>query len=125
MLNQKRIIQAEKLCLSGAYLLHHKDAKNICNGIGPAWFPAWLRTLANTLCPALITAALIHDMRYHLGGSCRARRFADAEFMANALIAAEAKYKYFPPARWLTEWVALKMFHLLRLTGKTAWRADS
>ncbi len=125
MLNQKLIMQAEKLCLSGAYLLRHKDAKKVCNGLGPAWFPAWLRALANTLCPALITAALIHDMRYHLGGSSRARRSADAEFMANALIAAEAKYPYFPPAKWLTEQVALKMFHLLRLAGKPAWRADA
>ena len=124
MLNEKLIYQAEKLCLSGAYLLRHKDAGTACNGIGPDWFPAWLRVLANTLCPVLILAAQIHDMRYHLGGSCSDRRAADAEFMANALIIAEAKYKYFMPAKWLIEWIALKMFHLLRLAGNTAWRAD-
>ena len=140
MLNEKQIFTAEKLCLSGAYLLRHHDAKKVCNGIGPEWFPPWLRLLINTLCPSLILAALIHDMRYHLGGSCLDRRAADAEFMANALIIAEAKalmaiphkssiaeakYKYFMPAKWLIEWIALKMFRLLRLAGNTAWRADS
>ena len=125
MLNEKQIFTAEKLCLSGAYLLRHHDAKKVCNGIGPEWFPPWLRLLINTLCPALILVAQIHDMRYHLGGSCSDRRAADAEFMANALIIAEAKYKYFMPAKWLIEWSALKMFRLLRLAGNTAWRADS
>ena len=91
MLNEKQIFTAEKLCLSGTYLLRHHDVKKVCNGIGPEWFPPWLRLLINTLCPALILVAQIHDMRYHLGGSCSDRRAADAEFMANALIIAEAK----------------------------------
>lgn len=125
MLNTKEINRAEKLRLSGAHLLHHKDAKTICNGIGPDWFPPFLRFIANTLCPTLVCVALIHDMRYHLGGSQQERRAADAEFIANALIAAEAKYKFFPPAKWLTEWVAFRMFRALRLAGKYAWREEA
>ena len=117
--------QAEKLRLSGAELLRHPDAKQICNGIGPHWFPAWLRTLIALICPALVIVAHIHDMRYFIGGKDEDRRFADAEFMANALIIAEARYKYFLPLKWLTEWCTVRMFRVLRIAGRTAWRAES
>ena len=113
-------IKAMGLQLSGADLLKMPEALWVCNGIGPEWFPAWLRHLINLICPSLVLVAHIHDLRYHIGGTEDDRRAADAEFMANVLIVAEARYKYFPPLKWLTEWAGFKMFRLLRLAGRTA-----
>ena len=79
-------IKAMGLQLSGAKLLKMPEALWVCNGIGPEWFPAWLRYLINLICPSLVLVAHIHDMRYHIGGTEDDRRAADAEFMSREML---------------------------------------
>ena len=115
-------IKALRYGLSGADLLSDPAAvQRDCNGIGPDWFPAWLRWSITALCPSLVLAADIHDRRYSIGGNGNDRLRADAEFLANIVVIADRRYRYFPPLRRLTECLGMKMYRILRFTGGKAW----
>lgn len=117
---------ARRLKLSGWWLLRDADrAARICNGIGAAWFPWWLRRLLGWCFPRLVLAADIHDLRYELGGSEGERRAADAEFLANGYTIAEAFYPGWRfPLRLAAQWVVRRMYHALRLAGRSAWNEN-
>ena len=116
---------ARKLKLSGWWLLRNGErASKACNGIGADWFPAWLRWIVNTAFPELVIIADIHDIRYDMGGTPADRRKADAEFLANGYIVAEAMYGKFFPVRRLAELTVRLMYRALRIGGRLAWGLD-
>lgn len=127
MYSEKQIAEklklSRKLNLSGWWLFRNAErASGACNGIGAAWFPAWLRWVVSILFPSLIIVADIHDIRYEIGGNRETRRKADAEFLANGYIVSEAKYGHFFPVRWAAELTVRCMYRALRLAGRLAWK---
>lgn len=119
---EEKYLEARRMKLSGWWLFRNGErASAACNGIGADWFPAWLRWLVSTLFPSLIIVADIHDIRYEIGGDAETRRKADAEFLANGYIVAEAQYGHFFPVRWLAEMTVRLMYRALRIGGRLAW----
>lgn len=113
---------ARRLGLSGHWLLRNVDrAQKSCNGIGADWFPAWLRWFISICFPELVIIADIHDVRYKVGGTPADRRKADAEFLANGYIVAEAMYGKFFPVRRAAELTVRLMHRALRVAGRLAW----
>ncbi len=45
----------------------YEIAKNVCNGIGPSWFPEILRDAISKLNPDLVVVANNHDLGYYYG----------------------------------------------------------
>lgn len=120
-IEQKRNL-ARKLKLSGWWLFRDGErAAKSCNGIGAEWFPAWLRWVINTMFPELVIIADIHDIRYDMGGTPADRRKADAEFLANGYIVAEAMYGRLFPVRRAAELTVRLMYRALRVAGRLAW----
>lgn len=120
-ISEKRNL-ARKLGLSGHWLLRNIDrAQKSCNGIGAEWFPAWLRWIVNTAFPELVIIADIHDIRYDMGGTPADRRKADAEFLANGYVVAEAMYGRLFPVRRAAELTVRLMYRALRVAGRLAW----
>ena len=106
--------------LSGAELLSDPAAvQRDCNGIGPEWMPAWLRWVISAICPSVLLAADIHDIRYGVGGTDHDRARADAEFLVNVeLIALGHGFL----RRFIVRRLGVKMYSLLRRWGGLAWK---
>lgn len=118
----EKYLLARRLALSGYWLLRDTArAARECNGIGPEWAPAWLRTAIDTMCPNLVVVADIHDIRYFIGGTDADRQRADAEFLANGYAVAEACHKWYSPGRYVAEFLVRRMHRALRLGGGKAW----
>lgn len=113
---------AVNLGLSGAELLKDPRAQKACNGIGAEWMWDNLRELIGKFNPTLELPADIHDMRYEIGGTDADRKFADDEFLANALECANAKYGWYNPLRYRVRKQARKFYLILRVAGGKAWR---
>lgn len=111
--------EAERLDLSGYELLEDSAiAVKECNGIGANWMPTWMRVTISTLCPSIVLAADIHDLRYYNGGTEADRLRADTEFLTNVeLIALD----YNILRRWIVRSTGQKMYELLRSFGRWAW----
>lgn len=111
--------EAKRLDLSGYELLEDSAiAVKECNGIGADWMPGWLRVTISTLCPSIVLAADIHDLRYYYGGTEADRLKSDAEFLTNVeLIAMD----YNILRRWIVRSTGKKMYELLRSFGGFAW----
>ena len=66
-----------------------EELAEICNGVGPASWPAWIRAAMDS--PAfcwgvsLRTAADIHDFEYHVGQDYAAKAKADKRFGRNCM----------------------------------------
>ena len=74
---------------------------DIYNGLGPDRFPEWMRkiiTLANGL---LEPAALIHDLRFHIGGTKADFTAANTEFRENCYALVDAAYSWYDPRRYI------------------------
>ena len=114
---------ARRLELSGYWLLRDTErAAKVCNGIGAEWFPEWLRTAIDKVCPHLVIVADIHDVRYEIGGNDSARRRADDEFLANGYAVVEHYYAWYDPVRYVGEFLVRRMHRLLRVGGGKAWK---
>ena len=77
-----------------------EEIQKIYNGIGPDRFPDWLReiiTLANGL---FEPAAMIHDLRYHVGGTKADFTQANDEFRKNCYTLVKAAYAWYDPRRY-------------------------
>ena len=77
------------------------EIERIYNGLGPDRFPDWLReiiTLANGL---LEPAALIHDLRFHVGGTREDFTAANDEFRENCYTLVDAAYAWYDPRRYI------------------------
>lgn len=118
---QKRL-DAYVAGLSGAELLNDTEAvRRDCNGIGAAWFPAWLRWTISLLCPSLVVVADIHDLRYSIGGTEEDRQDADREFEQNGERMAEYCYGRWNPLRYVVRNRARAMYAALVVGGRTAF----
>ena len=76
------------------------EIEAIYNGIGPDRFPEWLRdiiTMANGL---FQPAALIHDLRFDIGGTKEDFTAANDEFRENCYALVNAAYAWYDPRRY-------------------------
>lgn len=114
--------EAVEAGLSGAELLDDVErAARVCNGIGSAWMPEWLRALISKLFPTLVLAADIHDIRYELGGDEADRHAADVEMLDNGLKLADRHYRRADPRRYLVQFIMLQFYKTLRRCGALAY----
>ena len=107
IMNNDRILQcitiASQTNLKGRAILNKftiEQIRQIYNGLGPDRFPRWLReivTLANGL---FEPAALIHDVRYHIGGTKEDFTAANDEFRENCYTLVNAAYSWYDPRRY-------------------------
>lgn len=102
-------------------LLDHAKREAQCNGIGPAWFPAPLRSLISWRNPTITVASFIHDRRYCEGGRLRDRLAADLEFGRNSVRLGCRKYRWFDPRRYVVAVRAVLYTALLLVAGGTAY----
>ena len=116
---------AEKLGLGSASLLKHTPAKEldyICNGIGPSWFPQFLRVAITKLHPSLEIAADIHDLRCWNGtGTDEDFHDGNREFRDNGIILTGYFYGWYNPRRYIARASAREFHKLLELGGRVAY----
>ena len=89
--------------LNGREILEHYSAEElgkIYNGIGPDRFPDWLRKITTEANGLFEPAALIHDVRYHIGGTFEDFTAANDEFRENCYTLVEAAYAWYDPRRY-------------------------
>ena len=72
----------------------------IYNGIGPDRFPDWLRSIITEANGLFEPAALIHDLRYHCGGTYEDFTKANGEFLENCFVLVKAQYPWYDPRRY-------------------------
>lgn len=76
------------------------ELKKIYNGLGPDRFPKWLRTIVTEANGLFEPAALIHDVRYHIGGTRDDFTAANNEFRLNCYALVCAAYAWYDPRRY-------------------------
>lgn len=100
---QKLIEIAKQNELDGVHICAYfttPELDRIYNGIGPDRFPDWLRAIVTEANGFFEPAALIHDVRYHIGGTYDDFTAANAEFHANCKKLVYARYSWFDPRRY-------------------------
>ena len=116
--------QAAAAGLSGAELLDDTErAIRVCNVIGAAWMPEWLRALISKLFPTLVLAAHILDIRYELGGDEADRHAADVEMLDNGLKLADRHYRRLDARRYIVQFIMLQFYKTLRRCGAFAFKS--
>ena len=95
----------------------------VCNGIGAAWMPDFMRKLADKLSPAMRFAAAIHDVDYERGGDESDRLAADVIFLGNALLVTDLEYAWYNPMRYIMRARAKRYYEYLRTCGGKAFKA--
>ena len=99
-----------------------EELQVICNGIGPAGLPSFLRRTLNKLHPALEPAALIHDVEFEESdGSSEGFDKANGRFLANGRRAGTA-YKWYDLRRYVILDQARRLAALCRRFGGFSWR---
>ena len=73
---------------------------HIYNGIGPDRFPDWMREIVTEASSLFEPAALIHDVRYHIGGTIEDFTEANSEFRANCYTLIEDRFPWYDPRRY-------------------------
>ena len=76
------------------------EIEAIYNGIGPDRFPEWLRIIVTDVNNLFQPAALIHDLRYHIGGTKADFTAANDEFRENCYTLVNAAYSWYDPRRY-------------------------
>lgn len=95
--------KCEEYALAGRGVLDRftpEELAEIYNGIGPDRFPDWLRLIVTEANGLFEPAALIHDVRYHLGGDYESFTLANDEFRANCDTLVKAAYAWYDPRRY-------------------------
>lgn len=77
------------------------EIERIYNGLGPDRFPDWLRELITLASGLFEPAALIHDLRYHVGGTKADFTAANDEFRENCYTLVDAAYAWYDPLRYI------------------------
>ncbi len=99
------------------------ELAHIYNGIGPEWFPQWLRKVMDALHPSLAPAAFIHDVEWsESDGSRAAFDMSNARFRRNGLKLAAMVFEWWRPRRYKVMWDAVKFALACQCFGWRAWR---
>ena len=77
------------------------ELAGIYNGIGPDRFPDWLREIVTEANGLFEPAAMIHDVRYHIGGTKADFTAANDEFRENCYTLVNAAYAWYDPRRYI------------------------
>lgn len=118
--------QCLELRLEGSDLLElytNEQLQEICNGIGPEFFPSRLRAAVSALHPTLEPAAFLHDIKYERSdGSWSGFTSANSEFLRNGIRLADASFGWYNPRRYLVRADARRFHGLLTAGGWIAWQ---
>ena len=94
----------------------------ICNGVGPERFPSSLRSMIDLTHPYMITASIIHDLRYYYGDGTKFYFFdSNLDFMDNTIVVADNMYGRLNPMRYLARRRARQFRELLDRFGWDAY----
>ena len=97
-------------------------AIEICNGVGPESFPSSLRSMIDLTHPYMITASIIHDLRYYYGkGTVFDFIDSNLDFMDNTIVVADNMYGRLNPMRYLARRRARQFRELLDRFGWDAY----
>lgn len=99
----------ERHKLEGRAVLYGYDLDELAriyNGIGPDRFPDWMREIVTEASSLFEPAALIHDVRYHLGGTREDFTAANDEFHRNCDTLVCARFSWYDPRRYLWQFRA-------------------
>ena len=110
----------------GRILLKEDPARvlEICNGVGPESFPSSLRSMIDLTHPYMITASIIHDLRYYYGDGTKFYFFdSNLDFMDNTIVVADNMYGRINPMRYLARRRASQFRDLLDRFGWDAYVA--
>lgn len=100
------------------------ELEQICNGIGPEFFPDALRDFVDTLNPTLRAAAMVHDLDYYLGaGTWEDFTAANDRLSVNGMISANERYKFYDPRRYIVQRTAKRFAALCQACGWKAYLA--
>ena len=113
--------------LEGREKLYAHTDEELCriyNGIGPEYFPGWLRTVLDALHPSLAPVALIHDVEWSESDG-KAETFAEsnARFRRNGCKVACAAFGWWRPRRYFVVWDAVKFARICQRFGWSAFLA--
>jgi hypothetical protein len=101
----------------------YEEAVRHCNGIGPDWFPEWLRRAIGALHPSLVPVAVNHDLNWAFAdGSADAFHATNNAFRANGFKMARSRYGAFDPRRYWVMHKAAKFHRLLDEFGGLAYK---
>lgn len=113
------------LPIRGGDILLKEDpdrAIEICNGVGPESFPSSLRSMIDLTHPYMITASIIHDLRYYYGkGTVFDFIDSNLDFMDNTIVVADNVYGRLNPMRYLARRRARQFRELLDRFGWDAY----
>lgn len=102
--------KCETLRLAGREILEKysdTELQKICNGIGPALFPEWVRKIIRIIHPPLEPTAMIHDVEwYESDGEYDTFFWSNHRFEDNGIRVAFATYRWYDPRRYITMWRA-------------------
>ena len=113
------------LPIRGGDILLKEDpdrAIEICNGVGPESFPSSLRSMIDLTHPYMITASIIHDLRYYYGkGTVFDFIDSNLDFMDNTIVVADNMYGRLNTIRYLARRRARQFRELLDRFGWDAY----
>ena len=113
------------LPIRGGDILLKEDpdrAIEICNGVGPESFPSSLRSMIDLTHPYMITASIIHDLRYYYGkGTVFDFIDSNLDFMDNTIVVSDNMYGMINPMRHLARRRARQFRELLDRFGWDAY----
>lgn len=95
-----------------------EELQAICNGIGPVAFPYGVRSVTSSLHPTLEPVAMIHDVEFEESDGLKSTFTAiNDRYYTNGITAAEAKYAWYNPVRYIVMAQALRHSRLCQLFG--------
>ena len=113
------------LPIRGGDILLKEDpdrAIEICNGVCPESFPSSLRSMIDLTHPYMITASIIHDLRYYYGkGTVFDFIDSNNDFMDNTIVVSDNMYGRINPMRYLARRRARQFRELLDRFGWDAY----
>lgn len=95
---------------------------DVCNGIGPEWFPQVIRTAIDRLHPSLVIVSVIHDLDFYYGdGTMSDFTGANARFATNGRKVAKHRYSWFDVRRYFVIHSAKKFAAICEIAGLPAY----